>query len=584
MSFVTDLFQESAYVPNPYIEINERTRNNTRDKGAILVKFDWDNHTRLMSSIDDRYQQYFKGLLIEHFRKYGAESYADMNKLINDSLLSMRVTLTNTLGGSSASIMLENFDNRWVFPTTTIPELSYAPIFIEGMYVTIDAKGRFNTDRYYRIFTGVLIGFSYVDNPVDRSMTLNFSDYSRFLRYTRYNTHPAVRTQDILAHKESVTIWTTTLVNKTNTEIASVLIPDKDKDWGKDKVNIDFKEVWANRKIVEDDYQKGISTSLGDVSIVKHNFAYSYLVTESNFEPSEYYPQILIWGEFQPSGTKKYTIFEKLFGNFSLFTDEFKTRQELLSQVAVASHFVCFIDGSGNIHFHPPRYDYIFKDTYPYTIPLKEGDKDDNALEPDNAHVLLAEESLSESYSQNEDSIVTRLWLLPESDYGIFSDKRAIYPNSARVNIIWADGIQKYGLREKIVSTAAFQSLDQNPVQVFALATFLRLFLERKKLTTTMPMRPELQVDRPFYVVEKKMIYHIASISHSYTAGGDRSPGIYTTTVDCFAGRPLSQATLLVPNLFKDYSLPKLIRTFKDAGFNIGVNAYEKKVEKKEGK
>ena len=574
MRYNTNLFEQTANVPTPYIEVNQRSsEHKTGDKGSIIVRFDWANHIKFMTNFMAKtaYGTKFKTLFTSHFSKYlGVKSgdFSEINRLINDSLLQMRVTLSDTLGGNNGSLIVENFDYRWTYLLSIIPELYGSCIFSEGIYVTIDAKGRFNSNRYYRIFTGTVNQINVIDSPTNRQINISLADYSRFLRYTRFGVHPAVKERDILATRSGVTPWTNKLANKSNVEIAKTIIPNKnDPSWNyQDKINLDFKDLWGHQEILDDWYIK-VPSSLGEATPVNRNFAHSYPIKNSTYTTDIHIPMRLIWGDIKPKSKNPYQVYANLFGQFTLFESEFKSRADILKETATATLFSCYIDGAGNIHYHSPRYDYIGK-TFPYVLGLY--DEQVKAKESAYIYVLLEEESIDESYTQNEEDIVTRLWVNLESDYGILQTKRKVDPNLARLNVIWGSGILRYGLRERSVSTASFTNV--NAAQIWGLALFLRLLLERLKMSTTMPMRAEVQVDRPFYVPHKKMVYHIRSLTHTYTAGGERSPGTYTTTVDCFAGRPLEHATLLVPNLFKDYTYETINEIFKKVGYDIDVN------------
>lgn len=580
MRYNTNLFEQVVNVPTPYIEVNQRSsENKSGDKGSIIVRFDWATHIKFM----EKTHTSFPTLLSTHFSPYlGTKSgdFGEINRLVNESLVQARVTLSNTLGGNSASMVLENFDNRWIYGLDILPDLYGTCVFSEGIYVTIDAKGRFYSDRYCRIFTGVINQINETDNPTDRRITLSLTDYSRFLRYTRYNIHPAISDKDVLSGNSQAVIWTNRLADKTNIDIAKELIPDTKRDWKADKVNLLFKDAWTNQKI-EDSYFTGLAGGLGDIQVVDRNFMWSFLVKNSSYDSKNnvHKPLSLLWGDVKPKSETNYQVYANIFGKFSLFTAEFKTRADILNETTVATFFVCYIDGAGNIHYHPPRYEYvnIRNDRFPHVLGLF--DEEAGRRETPFIYVLLEEESLDESYIQNEEDIVTRLFVNLESDFGILRAIGKADPNLARLNIIWAQGIQRYGLRERSVSSAAFG--DVSASKVFGLALFVRLLLERKKMSTTMPMRAELQVDRPFYVPHKNMVYHIRSLTHTYSAGGERSPGTYTTTVDCFGGRPLEHSAMLVPNLFKESDFKTVIKTFSGIGYDISVNTLTKEQLKK---
>ena len=79
-------------------------------------------------------------------------------------------------------------------------------------------------------------------------------------------------------------------------------------------------------------------------------------------------------------------------------------------------------------------------------------------------------------------------------------------------------------------------------------------------MTTRMPMRPELQADRPIYDTNKDKFYYIRSVTHSYSAGGDNSGGTYNTEVICNAGRRPNE--FISSNVFAISFLRKLYSSF----------------------
>ena len=529
--------------PSSYIEVNERASSRIRgDKGGILVLFDWNNYREVMTK---KYGETFIKTL--PFRLNEEE----INENVNRALRSARVTLSDQLGGSNASVTIENFDAQWMFKNTAIPELYEQSVFQEGMYITIDAKGRFSPDRYYRIFTGTVETVTYSENPVSSDVTLNLVDYSRILKLTRYNTHPAMNEKDLLAGQGQATIFGSNTQGLSNFDIAKAVIPNTESFQDLDKVSLAFKENWSFYDVTND-LTDTSSDIYNNTSIVNQNFMHSYSREESNYSSHNLPPLAVMWGEKDKRGNL-YQVYQRTFNLSQLYFSEFKFRADILNEIAALTLFNCYIDGSGNLHFHPPRYDNVIRGASNDTVDFRLKDLVSGRPEKDGIFTLLEDESMSESYSQSEKDIITRLWVLIESDFGINTALRRISPNLYRINLIWGEGIRKYGLRERTVSTPAFT--DKIAAEPFAYAIFIRTLLERYRMSTTMPMRPELQVDRPFYVPHKNKVYHIRNITHTYDAGSDKGSGTYTTSVDCFGGRPLEQATLLTTDIFRDIDM-----------------------------
>ncbi len=556
--------------PKSYVEVNERTISPLPgDKGGMLVLFDWNNYRQIMTNTyGGNFEQAFPS-------KFNEE---DLNKRINDSLRSASVTLSDKLGGSRATVTLENFAEQWMFESNLISELFGQSIFTEGMYITIDAKGRFSPDRYYRIFTGTVEAVEFSENPTDRTVTLSIVDYSRILNLTRYNLHPAMKEEDLLAGQGEATIWGSNVQGLTNIDIAKTVLPNTQNFQDLDKVSLAFKELWKLYD-VQDDLVSTSSDIYNNTSIVSQNFIYSYPRTASKFSFHSSEPLAAMWGDKDKHGNA-FQVYANVFNLSKLFFSEYKTRLNMLNEAAALTLFNCYIDGSGNFHFHPPRYDNVIRGSSNNVVDFRLKDFKTDAPEEDGIFVLLEDESLSESYSQSEQDITTRLWVLVETDYGINTAIRGISPNTTRINLIWGNGIRRFGLRERTVSTAAFDS--KAAAEPFAYAIFIRTLLERFRLRTSMPMRPELQVDRPFYVPHKNRVYHIRSITHSYDAGSDSGPGTYSTSVDCFGGRPMDQVTLLTTDVFRDINLDTLASQLKKYNYDLYEPAPGKQVDKVE--
>lgn len=615
----TPLSDSGTNDPNHYIEVNPRRISSQQNEfGSVIVRFYWNLLADTMASsyfirnigssdidreliknpVDPEILNLFYDQLGYNFVKNNIFSNdtntleENLNREVNRSLLSVKTNISDTLGSGNATIVLENFNKQWVFKNKSagiFSDLFGRSVFLKGLYVVIDAKGRFDTNTYYRIFVGSVKGISELDDPVDRIITLNCRDLTKLLSYSRVNTSPAIFNTDITALQGAVPV-TSSIFQKgqTNVDIANAAIPLVDKaEWNdpSDKFSLAaFKEMWSRPdKLPVFAFQSDIS----EVDVILNNYRNTYSVGEATYklkpqDPGTAENKALIWGDkiFNPvtssfSDTLVHPVYAKAFNSFQLFTNEFRTRLDIIQDVAGLTFFSAYIDSSGNIHFHPPRFDYI--KTFggistldnPTTYPLS---YDNGTPEGPWIYTLLPGESFSESYSTDEDAICTNLKVVGESDFGITNLIQDVSPTYKRPNVVWWDGWKRYGFREHALRTAAFQ--DEESLKTVGLSLFMRKYLEIEHMSATMPMRPEIDIDRPFFIQERGWIYHIRGISHSYSAGTEDGPGEFFTSVDCYAGRPISQATLIPSNIFKLVTFDQVAGAFRQHGFNIDVNIF----------
>ena len=596
--------------PKPYIEVNPF--KDSPEFGSMIVRFEWDSFIESLTKRFNTKSNYeIKQFLFGHFsnlnKRVGAQYLETdfvntyLNKEVNKNLLSVRVNLGDRIGSSSASIVLANFNYEWIIQTK-IPGLEFLfgeTIFQESLYLTIDAKGRYNPNKYYRIFTGSVVTTTYVDNPVDRKVTIECTDLSKLLKFSRFDVHPAFLQSDFTAVQGKATVSASTIRKMGGVEIARTVIPSIVNDaptilTDTYPVNNFKKEMWKHVNKKEKFYrsvplQSG-KNMFGDIDVPIFNYHYSYTITAASYNTdfNNYNPQTVIYGDENLNKTAL-TVYEQMFNVSALRVSEFKSRADILTEIASLTFFTTYLDGSGNIHFHPYRFDNI--------LDIKNINEDidpmlaiNDAIPPDsyfshkgvyikdlehpNLYKLNFDEIISESYTQSEEDIITNLKVHGEVDFGLYSAVRKIDPNYYRVNLAWLDGLKMYGYRERKITTPAFGN-NLKAIIFFTIAAFIRIFLERKKASFSMPLTPELQVDRPYFVPYKQMMYHIRSITHSYSAGGERSSGEYTTTINCFGGRPANMMSMIHTNLFRTADYTEILKIFKQNKFELMFQAGE---------
>jgi hypothetical protein len=614
----TPLSDDNFKLPSSVIVVNpQKSLSGQNEFGPIIVRFDWTllaqtvgpsyfirntPHAEVKKKLREtkitsmpEYNQFINELVYyfqsnDLFDSNALHLDENLNREVNKSLLSVRTNLQNHIGTGTATIELENFDCQWMFQIGAnrdggvFSDLAAKSLFLEGLYLTIDVRGRFDNNKFYRIFSGSVKNINITDNPTDRRISITCRDLSKFLTNVRYNIHPAFFETDLAAIQGKATIFSSTLADKSNVDVARGVIPtldDKRYNNPTDKFSISaFKEIWNKPKLSV----KTRNTQLGNTDVVSNNYKLSYPDTmatygtpKANAGESETFA--LIWGDvtadnakgtFSADSNQTHQVYAQMFSVSQLFMSEFKYRSDILNEAATMTYFATYLDASGNIHFHPPRYDHLSSDTKADGYPILPLTFYDGTKE--NPHVFILEpgESISESYSSDEDSFVTAIQILGESNFGINTLIRNIDPTYNRPYVLWIDGMKRFGFKLHQISTSAIQ--DPEALKAFALGAFLRRYLERENMTCTIPMRPELDVDRPFYSAQYKKIFHIIGLQHTYMSGGDRSPGTFTTAVTCNAGRPLSQATLITTNIFRTLKYDQLVKKLNDNGINILIS------------
>lgn len=542
-----------AGAPSDYIVVNDPSLTQAKEEHSCVILFDWVTFINSIigvenSTFKDAYEEAVNNVL----ENLGIESYASeidsqLNEVINKSLLDFNVTLTNRLGGNSCSFTLENFDDKWIIKT---PGPFYGQSVIqEGLRFTIDVRGRFDTGNFYRVYTGAISEVKETVNPVDRKLSFSATDPSRFLSYTRYNVHPAIYETDLIAKQKDPTFWSSNMQGVNGGELIRRLI---DPDYDADKRQLKFPYLWTVEP--SDEVEKlrlsakkgegkpGVGLPVDSLGLLDKKYRKNWHTKRSARSTSEYKynsvhdPKLLMWGH---TGT----LYQLLFGSMTLYFSEFKTKQDIINDITNLTYFVSYVDGAGNLHYHPPRFE---EEAYlDLTNGISDNDDKESSLTDSNKGISLIysifdDEIISQSYSQNDKEVVTVCKGIAEGGFGIWDQiEEQVAPNTYKATVIWKDGINRFGYREAVRSTAALKN--EKMIDIFTAAFFLRRNQERFHMNVTMPMRPELQADRPIYDYNKDRIYYIRSVTHSYSAGSPTGGGTYTTSVTCNAGRRLDE-------------------------------------------
>ena len=552
--------------PSNYIVVNDSDMlGTTIVENSCIILFDWNIFTNKVIGVDEQsalkkdFEIAIESVLTRLNIQFSTNEYENvLNREINKSLLDFRVTLGTTLGGSSASFSIENFDEQWIVNDPILRGNAFygQSIIQEGIRFVIEAKGRFqnpdtNERDFYRIFTGFIETINETNNPLDKKLSYTSTEMSYLLSATRFNTDPALHEKDPIAKQKAPVVFRTVLEGKSTEQIFETIFSKEHVD--KTEIQRPFYwkiEAGKNRSIgfnsdslgiVDKEYQRNWHVRRTSDQIKDYSFG--------NGQDKPFNPMVLLWGH---TGLA----YAEVFGTLKLFLSAFKTRQDILTDISNIVFFKTYVDGAGNVHFHPPRFE---EEVY---LQLKDGYTATDEKEHPLTYTVFDDDTISQSYSQSSKEVCTVARGHGEGGYGVYKGVRETAdPNYLKASIAWPDGINRFGFKEANTSTSSIGA-SENLLNVFTAAFLLRRNQERFTMTATMVMRPELQVDRPIYDYNKDKIYYIRSVTHTYSAGTPNSGGTYTTSISCNAGRRIGEK--ISSNIFAtSKSLNKL--NFTDA-------------------
>lgn len=566
--------------PSNYIVVNDADMlGATIVENSCIILFDWNTFIEKVIGVDEqsKLKKDFKAAIESVLNRLGIQSSVNeqekvLNREINKSLLDFRVTLGTTLGSSSASFSIENFDEQWIVNDPALRGNAFygQSIIQEGIRFVIEAKGRFpnpdtNERDFYRIFTGFIETINETDNPLDKKLAYTATDMSYLLSSTRFNIDPAVHETDPIATQQKVTVFRNVLEGESTKKIFEAIFS---------KEQVDRKEIqrpfyWS----IETSKNASIGFKSDNLGTVEEGYRRNWHVRRSpdllkdyafgSGQDKPFNPMVLLWGH---TGLA----YAEVLGTLKLFISAFKTRQDILTDLANIVFFKTYVDGAGNVHFHPPRFE---EEVY---LQLKNGHTLTESMENPLTYTVFDDDTISQSYSQSSKEVCTVARGHGEGGLGIVKKiQQNLDPNYLRATIAWEDGINRFGFKEGNISTSAV-ILNENLLNVFTAAFMIRRNQERFNMTATMIMRPELQVDRPIYDYNKDKIYYIRSVTHTYSAGTPTSGGTYTTSINCNAGRRIGEK--ISSNIFA--TSKSLIKTnFEDAVKNYSDSYNLKKYE-----
>jgi hypothetical protein len=274
--------------------------------------------------------------------------------------------------------------------------------------------------------------------------------------------------------------------------------------------------------------------------------------------------KVIAWGnEITP-----YRIFN--FATPDYWTSDFSSRLEILQMMAENTYYDFYVDGAGNVHYHPQMLDNLFITNDAAYIPAGEQNLYKHKDVWWAARVIGPEETLGNSPSINIEAMVTFLTI------------RGKDPNIENLPPILGnlygtathrENLARFGYRRELKDVPIFNyNVPLNPDpdnvcaakvtlgDVMAIAMLQYSNAELYTTTTNIIFRPELDICRPVFFVEDNTVFYVNSITHNITIGGEA-----TTTINCSFGR-------------KDYETPTDLQSFILAQEGIWRNYTEQTV------
>jgi len=229
------------------------------------------------------------------------------------------------------------------------------------------------------------------------------------------------------------------------------------------------------------------------------------------------------------------------------YTAEFAGRLEVLQNIAELVYFNFYVDGRGNVHYHPMRManQYIGCDIF--TKKKYKGAGYSEAIHPDpfwQSQLILEEESTNFAKRVNVEELVTFLKVSGQPAW-ITGNQ----PQPELMGLVGAaadfDLMARFGLRRRTPQCPLLNWAVKLPgvngkpyylTDMIAKALLQYANAELYTASATLIFRPELSLGRPMLSVRDNSVFFLQSISHSIDINGQAS-----TTIGASFGRKFWQ-------------------------------------------
>ncbi len=391
--------------------------------------------------------------------------------------------------------------------------------------VVIFMRQRFgyeNQNIMTQVFTGVVDSVQQDYSENNSTIVIQGTDVTKYLQLSIVNVNPALLIDDAMAidqfpdPQNKPTIFTQIFKGMKATKIVEILLlggATTDTSRTLDGIGqYKIARTSSGKNLVLDidtgkyNYVQGSTTVDGDSNTASFQEALGDLFTKSAVHIIDPFRE-----GSELSGYDAYRI--QLNTAFSFYQADFKTRRDLIYQLAEDTQSVFFADRRGHIWFRPPYYN--------------------------NSHILGAKDS--RVYVIKNDAIKSYGFI--ESDQNIFSSvyvdteppfggegvtQLGMYRGSYR-----DDGIVlKYGVRLFSATNPIIKVGNRDSLILYAKSLLQRLASGKYQGQITITGRAEIEPGRPIFIPIRNMIYYVETVGHNYSAGGE-----FLTTLHLSFGR-----------------------------------------------
>ena len=484
---------------------------------------------------------------------------AFLNKFINLFITNLSVTRQINSIGTATVTLKESYHDSNGTKVSTLMDPRLEPLFqilAPSLPISIYARGRLYSDYYFPIFNGFIQQVNPKDNQGYMDIDLICKDVLELARTSTEMLNPAlIQTAEI--NKQSfININTMPFYGKDHVSIFKLMfnggalgytadaatymgevvplpdntppVPEAERTiklsslgynyWDSGESNILVGEKLLNL----DKYIK--VPKKGTLSFEKHVKHTSYLWRKR---------ALVYWGQ----KTTPY----RSFGLVSpkMYTSDFESRLSVLDKTASLIYYNFYVDGFGDIHFHPQRLanKYLTHTIYdPYAF------KDMQLKNPfPSAQIISMEETLANSSLFNKDELVTFLLLIGNNP--IIPGSAVMQGTTLRGSAIDKKYFERYGFirgeeqNELFNYNEKYTDSSGKPFKYFDLAAHELLQYKNASQytrTASIVFRPEIELALPIYFSDTNEVFYLRDLTHSITIGGEA-----TTTVNGYLGRKL---------------------------------------------
>ena len=506
---------------------------------------------------------------------YG-ESEAKLNEILNIILnyFFMNATVDKSLN-QTGTCSLRFSDNSYTSGCKRLQILYdtmsdvLSQLFVPMVPISIWAKGRLYKDYYVPLFTGVITSTEFVNSAGFAEISLRCKDVLELARISQEMVNPALMPQGEIISQSYINIISTPLTGNGHKEIFKTMF----KGGGLAYKNTTKKVIAETAKPGQDTKTSLIFSRLGDfkfydsgdnVDLVNQAMEESCGVHKDQFSisvaiekiSSNHKKSIITWG----NDITPYRVFENQ--NPDTFFSSFESRLSIIQKTAELVYFNFYVDGLGNVHYHPMcmANSFLEYDTR-YAVRVSKNHKH---MFP-HSQVISGEETFSLSKQINVDELITHLVVGGRDNY--IGDNK---DNSAFLGMIgkatdWVlmrrFGYRRAGVDNPLLNVGKLELPGLNGKKVayvdyvaYSLLKYMNSELHNAQIS--MVFRPELRLGLPIFIEPDGDVFYVQSISHSITVNGEA-----TTTVNANFGRKEEASP---PDLFSYMVMSE--KLYKDPG------------------